>query len=368
MEVTESEPQEADEALLLRTLALNSELGRARLSRRGAATEQALTSAEALVRELSESRDECAQRLDGCEGRAGPDQGKPRVPSRPCGEAIGTPREANVSPPVTLVAEPFDAELAGPARAAVEMAEPGGPAEGGFADGGPAEGGPAEGGPAEGGPAEGGPAEGGPPVVALGEFSAEGVTPAIRWLDRVARADDAGAGLLVAPAGEGLWRRAPWPAADGLFDLPEAPGAPALLVGAEAGLREAVAERAAARGVALTRAERLDAAALAAASCVILAESPGGALPARAFAVLAAGRLLIVPRLDTTFGLEDGLDHLEFADPDEAVTAVEAFAADPDAFGRIRVWGRLKAEPRRASVVYGRLAEDLRLHGLDAPA
>ena len=160
----------------------------------------------------------------------------------------------------------------------------------------------------------------------------------MRWLDRAARADDAGGGAVSSlPPGDGLWRRAPWPAADALFDLPRRPARPRLLVGAEAGLREAVAERAAARGVALTQADRLDAAALAAASCVILAESPGGALPARAFAVLAAGRLLIVPRLDTTFGLEDGLDHLEFADPDEAVTAVEAFAADPDAFGRIRV-------------------------------
>ena len=64
MELAEGEPPAADEALLLRTLALHSELGRARLGRRGAATEQALTSAEALVRELSESRDECAERLD----------------------------------------------------------------------------------------------------------------------------------------------------------------------------------------------------------------------------------------------------------------------------------------------------------------
>ena len=64
VELAEGEPPAADEALLLRTLALNSELGRARLSRRGAATEEALTSAEALVRELSESRDECAERLE----------------------------------------------------------------------------------------------------------------------------------------------------------------------------------------------------------------------------------------------------------------------------------------------------------------
>jgi O-antigen biosynthesis protein len=64
VELTESAPPAADEPLLLRTLALGTALGRARLSRRQAATEHALTSAEALVRELSESRDECAERLE----------------------------------------------------------------------------------------------------------------------------------------------------------------------------------------------------------------------------------------------------------------------------------------------------------------
>ena len=129
-----------------------------------------------------------------------------------------------------------------------------------------------------------------------------------------------------------------------------------------------MAERAAERGVALKQAERLDAAALAGAGCAVMAESPGGALPARAFAVLAAGRLLITPRLETTFGLEDGLDHLEFAGPDEAVDAVRAFGADPETFGRVVSWGRLKAEPQRASVVYARLVQDLRLQGLVAGA
>jgi O-antigen biosynthesis protein len=64
VEIRESSPPAGDEPLLLRTLALGTQLGRTRLSRRRAATEQALTRAEALVRELSESRDECAERLD----------------------------------------------------------------------------------------------------------------------------------------------------------------------------------------------------------------------------------------------------------------------------------------------------------------
>ena len=159
----------------------------------------------------------------------------------------------------------------------------------------------------------------------------------------------------------GLWRRAPWPAADALFDLPPAaaahalpgpPGAhaaPALLVGAERGLRDAVAERAAERGVAMSRPRGSTPPRSPSAGCVVFAESPGGALPARAFAVLAAGRLVLTPRLETTFGLEDGLDHLEFADPDEAVTAVEAFGADPETFRRVLVVGQ--AEGRAAARV-----------------
>jgi len=229
-----------------------------------------------------------------------------------------------------------------------------------------------------------GTASGAGPLVALSDVRSDGRRPLIRWLDRPAGPGDTSSELVIAPAGEGLWRRAPWPAADALFELappsaasaPSAPASPAapssapvsaaLLVGGERGLREALAARAAERGVALRQADRLDAAALAGVGCVVMAESPGGALPARAIAVLAAGRLLITPRLETTFGLEDGLDHLEFASPDEALDAVRAFGAAPATFGRVLSWGRLKAEQQRASVVYARLAHDLRLQGVVA--
>ena len=83
--------------------------------------------------------------------------------------------------------------------------------------------------------------------------------------------------------------------------------------------------------------------------------------------MLAAGRLVLTPRLETTFGLEDGLDHLEFADPTRRLRR-EAFGADPRRSGAFSSWGRLKAEQQRASVVYARLAEDLRLQGLVAGA
>ena len=44
------------------------------------------------------------------------------------------------------------------------------------------------------------------------------------------------------------------------------------------------------------------------------------------------------------------------------MTFVEAYRRAPDAFARVTAWGRLKAEAQRASVVYGRLADDLRRH------
>lgn len=206
------------------------------------------------------------------------------------------------------------------------------------------------------------PAGGNGPVVALGAAPAE-PPPAVRWLDRPPRAGDPPAERLIAPSGDGLWRVAPWPAAAPLFELDPPEGSRGVVTGDDADARRLIVERAAARGVELDELDELDAERLAEAACVILTE-PGGILPARSFAVLAARRLLIVARPSASFGLEDGLDHLEFIDPEEAVTLVEAYRRFPDAFARITVWGRRKAEAQRASVVYGRLAEDLRLHGL----
>ena len=47
---------------------------------------------------------------------------------------------------------------------------------------------------------------------------------------------------------------------------------------------------------------------------------------------------------------------------------MRAFGAGPETYGRVVSWGRLKAEQQRASVVYARLVEDLRLQGLVAGA
>ena len=197
-----------------------------------------------------------------------------------------------------------------------------------------------------------------------------------RWLDRPAGPDDGESKHVIAPAGEGLWRRAPWPAADALFDLARTrrPAAdcrsarrrlPA--VGAERGLRAALAERAAERGRRRSsQADRLDAAALAGAGCIVMAESPGGALPARAFAVLAAGAAPDHPAArDRRSASRTGSTTSQFAAPDEALDAVTGVRAPRSRDVRPRrVWGRLKAEQQRASVVYARLAEDLRLQRL----
>jgi glycosyltransferase involved in cell wall biosynthesis len=63
-EIVAREAPPSDDALLLRTLALHTELGRARFNRRARATEEALLAAEALVRELSASRDHCGEMLE----------------------------------------------------------------------------------------------------------------------------------------------------------------------------------------------------------------------------------------------------------------------------------------------------------------
>ena len=157
---------------------------------------------------------------------------------------------------------------------------------------------------------------------------------------------------------------APWPAADALFELPEPTSGSIAVTGADIGLRDAVAGGAEARGLDAEVVERLDAGVLARVGVVVIAESAGAALPARAFAALAARRLLLVPRVDRTFGLEDGLDHLQFSGPDEALALLAAHARNRSAFDRVLTWGRLKAESQRASVVYARLAADLRADGL----
>jgi len=62
-ELLAAPPAQADPSLLLRTVELGAELGRARLRRVDVATEHALAAAEAHVQEMSDSRDECSAML-----------------------------------------------------------------------------------------------------------------------------------------------------------------------------------------------------------------------------------------------------------------------------------------------------------------
>lgn len=169
-------------------------------------------------------------------------------------------------------------------------------------------------------------------------------------------------------AGDALWSRGAWPVHDDLF-ADHAAGAGLLVVGGgerDAGLLAKLADRAIPhRAVAAPSADDV-----LAAAAVAFPPAPGGdgkyapgtladAVPAAAFAPLAARRPLILPRARVTFGLLPGADHLAASTDDEVVQYADALLAHPDAF-RIQVaLGAIAAERRRASVVYGRLAAEL---------
>ena len=101
-------------------------------------------------------------------------------------------------------------------------------------------------------------------------------------------------------------------------------------------------------------AARLTVAELQRAAVVVLA----GPLAAGAFAVLAAGRLLIAPRVTPAFGLLAGIDHLAYDSEREAAAYADAAVTFPDAFEPVSAMAALAAETQRASAVYGRLATE----------
>lgn len=179
---------------------------------------------------------------------------------------------------------------------------------------------------------------------------------AVRFADaRVVSSD-----LLVAPAGERLWRRSPWPAADDLFSLP-LPGAEAttLVVEPVASRRDEAAAMLQERGVDVAVTARLSRAELERAATVVFLDD--AAFPALAPAVSAAGRLPILPGVEPLFGWQDGIDCL--VGPDLARLAELAVLAGrrPRAFDPVREMGRLTARPYRASDLYSRLALDVSL-------
>lgn len=188
----------------------------------------------------------------------------------------------------------------------------------------------------------------------------------VLWL--AVPASETPVGRVIAPGGEGLWRRAPLPIADGVWALRDRPGAGVLVVGGEDEARAAAAAALGRRGVEVRTAARLTFEGLAAADIVVLGGPPGAPLAAGAFAVAAARRLLVAPRAEPAFGLLAGVDHLDYQHPDEIERLADAAASFPGAFAPLLAMGSLTAEAQRAEVVYRRLMVDLALEAAIAPA
>ena len=190
------------------------------------------------------------------------------------------------------------------------------------------------------------------------------------WLPGPATGTEPAGSRVIATGGDRLWSRAPWPAADVLFELPPAPEPLALIAGGDEERRAHAAGKLSERGLPVRSAEELTADDLAAATVVALLGDAGAAtpeqpwvataMPAEAPAVLAARRVLIAPRSAVTFGLLPGTDHLAFGTYDDVVQYADAALTFPDSFEPFRALGARTAERHRASLVYARLADELR--------
>lgn len=183
-------------------------------------------------------------------------------------------------------------------------------------------------------------------------FGEEGQPADVVWLER-APADGFDAPRVIAPGGSGLWRRAPWPVNDDVFDL-RPPGGPAVLLVGPPDAADEVAEYLGET----ERAERLTRSALEQAGIVVFAQAEDDPLPAPAFAVLAARRVLVV-REPVSFGLEPGVNHLSAETAAGTSELATSAVLHWEAFHSLRTFGRIAAEPHRASSVYARLAFDL---------
>jgi hypothetical protein len=172
--------------------------------------------------------------------------------------------------------------------------------------------------------------------------------------------------VLAAPGGDG-WRARPLPVDDRLYLPTRASRHPprTLAIGRSTPHREAVLTPAKhsqdivhyAHGL---EGESLREQLLAADVGVATLPEPGGAgFPPQALLHLAAGQLLIAEPFSPACGLEPGIDFLEAATPDLLVTLLAQLALRPDAYERVRIRGRLKAEEHRASRVWPRLVGDL---------
>jgi len=195
------------------------------------------------------------------------------------------------------------------------------------------------------------------PVVHLG---AGGEGADVLWRD--GRAEGGRGQRVIAQEGPHLWRCAPWPVRDELFELPPPDDRNVLVVGPGSD-RDQVSERLDELDGRVLEADVLERRDLEAAAVVVFAQPEGRPLPAPAFAVLAARRILVVRTPSVSFGLLPGIDHLSARTAAGAAQLAASAVLYWDAFAAIRALGLVAARPRRASTVYARLLRDLELEG-----
>jgi hypothetical protein len=150
------------------------------------------------------------------------------------------------------------------------------------------------------------------------------------------------------------------PVPDELFDLGPPVERNILVVGDEADRRE-IGEWLAPPEGRLVEADVLDPGHLEEAAVVVFAQPDGQPLPAPAMAVLAARRILVVRQPSVAFGLLPGIDHLSARTAAGAAQLATAAVLHWGAFAAVREFGRIAAEPHRASTVSARVAHDLEL-------
>jgi hypothetical protein len=162
-----------------------------------------------------------------------------------------------------------------------------------------------------------------------------------------------------------VWRSLPLPVADRLYAPVQVRRAPSILfVGRSTAHRERWLARPKAELDVLHAAFGIgvdDLVALLAAHDigVNLHNEPYPSFENRVCLHLAAGQLVVSEPLSPTHGLEPDIDYLEVADPDQLLAVLRAAVRYPEAYRRVRIRGRRKAEAFRASQVYPRLVDDL---------
>ncbi|MEA2358183.1 MAG: hypothetical protein QOI62_1443 [Solirubrobacteraceae bacterium] len=174
--------------------------------------------------------------------------------------------------------------------------------------------------------------------------------------------------LIVPTADEfmAVWRSLPIPVADRIYaDVRRIEGPPRMLfVGRSTPHRESFLAKTKAEldvlhiafGVA---AEELEAVMAEHHVAINVHNEPYPSFENRVCLHLAAGHLVISEPLSPTHGLEPGIDYLEVSAPDDLLRIARNLARFPDAYHRVRVRGRRKAEEYRASTVWPRLVGDL---------